>query len=354
MSRKISVEFPKNLAFGKVHLAKPAGRRITLRNIHHIDLPFEIEIIEPHPYFHVDPCLGTIPAGESIAINVTYKPITFGSSAMALRLSIKQEGVVPKDCVVSARAVSGLLEKDELVHAQQRIQQCLGDMTLRTNSTLNATGSSYRFDVTRLNTAQSSLAAPYSFGGENSALLESRAVTAPMPGSAKTGTSDGFALDGMQLDMTASVGLDNATLSVPQTAGMSRMPARNRSDPAAGLLAVTFNGASNTYEALNRTIAVKEKPRRRFKPGEEIPPVTDIVDNILLGSKVLDETTGNKVLKSRIRPRPRGLGAGNVFDAGAEWMSDQFHRKHLHRLKLNAKKQEEMKAEEEAKAAAAK
>lgn len=318
-------------------------QRITLRNIHHIDIPFEVEILEPHPYFHVDPCLGTIPAGKSVHVKVTYKPITLGSSAMALRLSVKLPGVVPKDMVVSARAVSGLLEKEELVHAQQRIQQCLGETTLQTNNTLKTNGSTYRFDVTRLNTATGAIT-----DGDLRTFQSSNARAITAPNNNTTGsTLDGFALGSVALGLDLGLGMTNSGAS---TASTNRRPLRDRSDPAAALLAVTFNGAANTYEALNKTIAVMEKPRRRLRPGDEIPPMTDTVDNILLGSKVMDMRTGKIVPKSRITPRPRGLGAGNVFDAGAEWMSNQFHKKYLHRLsQQNSKKQmEASRMEEEA------
>jgi hypothetical protein len=252
---------------------------------------------------------------------------------MALRLSIKLEGVVPKDCVVSARAVSGLIEKEALVQAQQRIQQCLAVTTTRTNSTLSNTGSTYRFDVTRLNTANGSMTAG-SFDGGSQILGSTRAVTAPMPRG--VGTSDFSGLEPIPMGIIGSMN----GVTAPGSAMSNRRPARDRSDPAAALLAVTFKGAANTFEALSKTIALQPKPIRRFKPGDEIPPLTDIVDNTLLGSKVIDATTGKRVPKAIVCPRPRGLGAGNVFDAGAEWMSNQFHQKHLRRLKLQAKERD--------------
>ena len=72
------------------------------------DVEYEIEILQPHPYFKIDPCFGVISANKKQRIQVSYSPITLGSSTTVLRLSLKnQHGCHPKDCVVSACALSG-------------------------------------------------------------------------------------------------------------------------------------------------------------------------------------------------------------------------------------------------------
>src|SRR5687767_220470 len=113
---------------------------MTLINKSHHELPFEIEIVQPHPYFRVDPCFGSLKGNESMVISITYGPITFGSSAMILRLNIKRIHCNPQDCVVSACAVSGLLEKEALVQSQAKVHQYLSNLSNKTNHNLTLTG----------------------------------------------------------------------------------------------------------------------------------------------------------------------------------------------------------------------
>ena len=240
-------------------------------------MPYEIEILEPHPYFKIDQCIGVIGPNSTKSIKITYSPITFGSSTTVLRLNMYSSGFPPKDCVVSARALAGLLEKEELIKAQENVKKKLDTMTLRTNNILSGTTT---------------------FGTMNN-------NTVP--------------------ETSLQLSLDN------RIATKSRSPSpsgHKRSDPIAIMLASTFHGTS-TNEVLKNSIACHKAKSRKLVMDNI--GASEPIDNILLGSKVIDPVSGVRTIKAKVQCKPRGPGSGNVFDAGAEWMANQFKEKHKKR-----------------------
>lgn len=86
-------------------------------------LPFSIEVLQPHPYYRISPLSGSIPGNgiEGIDIQITFTPITLGSCTTSLKLFIEQPGYVPLESIISARAVSGLIESNAYYAAEDAV-----------------------------------------------------------------------------------------------------------------------------------------------------------------------------------------------------------------------------------------
>ena len=242
-----------------------------MRNNNSVELPYEIEILEPHPYFKIECCVGKIAPNSTVLIKITYSPITFGSSTTVLRLNMYSSGFAPNDCVVSARALAGLLEKEELINSQANVKKKLETITLRTCNILSGTTT---------------------FGS------------------------------------TASVPETSLQIPLEKSAVLNSPSNRKPNDPIAVMLASTFH-SSNANEVLKNSISSHKNKSRKLivdNIGMQEP-----IDNILLGTKVIDPVTGERILKAKLQCKLRGPGSGNVFDAGAEWMANQFKEKHKKR-----------------------
>ena len=140
------LDFPRTVAFGEAPLCEPQTRLITLRASIPVDFTFEIEVNRPHPYFHISPVEGIIPANGSVQIKVVFTPVTLGSCNMGLRLHIGQYGWEPMDCDVSGIGVSGLLESRALKDAEKRLKDYIVEAGMASNEKLGMK-SSFKGDL---------------------------------------------------------------------------------------------------------------------------------------------------------------------------------------------------------------
>ena len=101
------VYFPKLMDFGKIPLCEPAVRKLSLSCSIPVNFSFEVKVLQGHPYFHIEPRLGIIPANGSIDVKIVFSPMTLGRCTTKLRVLVGQYGFTPLDCEVSAMAVSG-------------------------------------------------------------------------------------------------------------------------------------------------------------------------------------------------------------------------------------------------------
>ena len=138
------VDFPSVMSFGNCPLTEPTVRTFSMRCTIPVAFSYRVEVVRPHPYFHITPMEGTIPANGKIDIKVTFFPITLGSCTMTMRLFVSQHNFVPMDCMISGRAVSGLIEARDILEAHGRVtghmktvggnvHDHLGDSTFRSH-----------------------------------------------------------------------------------------------------------------------------------------------------------------------------------------------------------------------------
>jgi hypothetical protein len=212
-----------------------------------VSFAYEIEVIQPHPYFRIQPLKGVIPADGSVKIRVTFDPITLGTCTTVVRLLIAQHNFTPIETVINARAVSGIIENRELIEVEHH----LADELLRTSTQLA--------NSTKVKTLKGTL----TMGGPPSS-------SAPNKKPTKRGVT--------------------------------------YRDPVAAVLKKTFE-ASDIGTTLTKALP----------------------DSHLLGSKVphLNESGIKDVIgtKKITQPmNPRGVGSGQVFDAGAEWATTHSRR----------------------------
>lgn len=255
------LEFPRNVTFGQSPLCEVATKSISLRCSVPVDFSYELEVVKPHPYYRIEPQSGIIPANGQVVITVSFMPITLGSCFLSLRLHVGQYGWIPMDCDISAKAVSGLLESRELKEAETRLMDYIKATGEVVNSSLNS-NSSFRGDL---------------------AFNANPIVTIRGSESHQLSPSKGT----------------RATSMLIKTGG-----AKNHlKDPTAALLASTFKAADLNMAldmALQRPDLLSTKVNSKSESATGIRGV-------------------DGVLKSTLPTKPRGVGSGIVFDAGAQW-----------------------------------
>ena len=105
------VDFPRIIKFSDAPLCEVMERKVTLKCSIPMPFGFSIQVLRPHPYFRIEPMDGIIPGEGSVDIKITFSPITLGTCSMTIKLHVAQHGYKDFETVVSARAVTGLLEK---------------------------------------------------------------------------------------------------------------------------------------------------------------------------------------------------------------------------------------------------
>lgn len=101
-----------------------------------VNFSFRIDVTKPHPYYRIAPLDGIIPANGGVDVTLTFNPITLGSCMITIMLTVEQYGFTPIECVISARAVSGLLEHKELTRAEDRLFEHVVNHGTRLNNFL--------------------------------------------------------------------------------------------------------------------------------------------------------------------------------------------------------------------------
>lgn len=263
------LDFPRTIAFGEAPLCEPQTRLITLRASIPVDFTFEIEVNRPHPYFHISPNEGVIPANGSIQIKVVFTPVTLGSCELGLRLHIGQYGWEPMDCGVSGIGVSGLLESRALKDAEMRLKNYIVEAGMASNEKLGMK-SSFKGDLT------------FHENSSNLTLNLTKALQAK----------------------------HDATLAGPKRAPKTKflthsLPKNHKHDPTAVLL-------SKTFKAMDLNAAMDQVLEGTHLLGSKVQSN----DPHSLGIRAIDG-----IPKMEVPPVPSGPGAGNTFDAGAHWMT---------------------------------
>jgi hypothetical protein len=231
-----------------------------------VEFSFSIDVIQPHPYFLIRPLHGVVPANGSVEIKISFNPITLGTCTSVIRLFIAEHNYQPIETVINARAVSGMIEQKALQQAEERISTLLSSKTLEV---------SQRFGQT-------------TFGATTPAeeLLKSKDIS---PRTSKIKSKD----------------LKHSTRRIEDSAA----------DPVAAVLKKTFS-ADGVAPTLKGAL-LKPSEDGTLLLGSKVP--TAIESGPLQGTKKL---VGN--LKSTQPVQPRGVGSGNVFDSGAEYISNQI------------------------------
>ena len=93
-------------------------------------------MLQPHPYFKLSPLKGIIPANGEASISITFNPVTLGTSSCTVRLVVAQHGFVPIDCVISAKALSGMIQSRELAIANDNVNNFIANTEFNTTQSL--------------------------------------------------------------------------------------------------------------------------------------------------------------------------------------------------------------------------
>ena len=263
------LDFPRTIDFGEAPLCEPQTRVITLRASIPVDFTFEMEVNRPHPYFHISPIEGVIPANGNIQIKVVFTPVTLGSCNMGMRLHLGQYGWVPLDCDISGIGVSGLLESRALKDAERRLKDYIVEAGMASNEKLGGK-SSFRGDL--------------AFHDNSSQLT-------------------------LNLSQTLQRKHD-ASMAGPKRAPKTKflapsLPKSHKNAPTSVLLAKTF-------KSMDLNAAMDSVLDGTHLLGSKVQSK----DPHSLGIRAIDG-----IPKMEVPPVPSGPGAGNTFDAGAQWMT---------------------------------
>jgi len=264
------LDFPRSCSFGFVPLCEPRKKVITLTCSIPVDFSYELEVVEPHAYFHIEPLSGVIPANGSTDITITFNPITLGQCNLQMRLNVGQYGFEPMPCAVSAQAVSGLLEDKALKKAQKRLMDYITTVGQEVNNQLGANSS---------------------FAGSLQFQEHASLTTSHMP---TTGTAP--------LGSSTKSGAHHSTQLL--TSNVSKHKTK---DPTSVLLRSTF-GADNLNGAIDKVLR-----------GNELMSTKVLKAGV---TKQYGVRGHDGVPLNTIQPVPRGPGSGNVFDAGNHYMSN--------------------------------
>jgi hypothetical protein len=90
-----------------------------------VNFSYEIKILQPHICYEIYPKRGIIPANGNINITIKFTPVTLGTCITKIQLFIGQHNFVPLECEVLAKAVSGVIESNELLKVQKLINSIL-------------------------------------------------------------------------------------------------------------------------------------------------------------------------------------------------------------------------------------
>lgn len=271
------LDFPRTVVFSEAPLCEPQIRLITLQCSIPVDFTFDIEVLRPHPYFEVTPTSGVIPANGSITVKIVFTPLTLGSCTLSIRLHIGQYGWVPMDCDISGIGVSGLLESRALKDAEKRLMDFIVETGAGSNAKLGAQ-STFKADM-KFKPGQSTITM------KHSELLEFEKTA--------------------QLANTSKGGVKSRTklLAAP-------LPKRHREDPTSILLAKTYR-STDISEAMDKVLDGTHLLGSKVQSK----------DPHSLGIRAIDG-----VPRMEEQPVPSGPGAGNAFDAGAQWMINEQGR----------------------------
>ena len=286
-------------------LSSSLPQKISLSCSIPVNFSYEIKVLQPHPYFRVEPRLGIIPANGSVDVQILFSPMTLGRCTIKLRLLIGQYGFTPLDCEVSAMAVSGLIESREMRRADRRVL----DFIVNVGNTLNNV-------LGNASTFKGNLTAKPGVG-------TLRGSGSPLDGRAGASLSMSFSQQQQQQQgMPLVLGQMDRFMGTRflQSSGQRH----HKTDPVATMLASTFQ-STDLDTALDRVVQ----------------------DKLLLGTKVLQRSKDGTwqpgvravhcMLQSTVPVRPRGPGSGIVFDAGAQWASLQ-HAQYTKKLKKGKSK----------------
>jgi len=111
-------------------------------------------VLQPHPYYKVSPLSGVIPGNgtDGVDIKITFTPITLGSCTTSLKLFIEQPGYVPLESIISARAVSGLIESNAFISAEEAVLRHVRSANAALNNILGS-NSTFKGDDTLMQTS---------------------------------------------------------------------------------------------------------------------------------------------------------------------------------------------------------
>ena len=133
------VDFPRTVQFGSCFLAEVTVKKIDLRCSVPIDFSFELDIVNPHPYFTIAPLKGIIPSNGNVTVEITFNPITLGTCRVAVCLYVAQHGFEPVECIITAQAVSGAVEFSTLSKREKTLETHVSRNESKVNDVINGT-----------------------------------------------------------------------------------------------------------------------------------------------------------------------------------------------------------------------
>ena len=107
-------KFPKRIDMGRVALLDAAERRLALTAGVPIDFDFSIDVKVPHCDISIEPTSGTIPAGGSLDVIVTYAPSTLSTASCDIVVHAAQHNWKPLTCTISGSSHAGM-RRDTIV-----------------------------------------------------------------------------------------------------------------------------------------------------------------------------------------------------------------------------------------------
>jgi hypothetical protein len=107
-------KFPKRIDMGRVALLDAAERRLNLTAGVPIDFDFSIDVKVPHCDISIEPTSGTIPAGGSLDVVITYAPSTLSTASCDIVVHAAQHNWKPLNCTISGSSHAGM-RRDTIV-----------------------------------------------------------------------------------------------------------------------------------------------------------------------------------------------------------------------------------------------
>jgi hypothetical protein len=95
-----TLEFPRHIDFGNVHVGDTCKRTIKLAVDIPISFEFSIQLSQLHSDFHVSPMSGVLPGNGSVDIDVVFEPCAIQTHRLELTLTTSQLRGKPMSCIL--------------------------------------------------------------------------------------------------------------------------------------------------------------------------------------------------------------------------------------------------------------
>lgn len=109
-----SINFPKFVDFGNVHVGTRVQRKINLKVDISVAFEFRLHLSNFQSDFHIAPSSGIIPANGSVSIMISFTPQSLTTHRAELVLEVSQFNTKPFVCVIFGVARPGAIRDDTI------------------------------------------------------------------------------------------------------------------------------------------------------------------------------------------------------------------------------------------------